>query len=96
MCADERSNADDMVDILELVPDTIRTAINTHLDSMNSLYPIRYVAPSGMLPHCMLSRMASLFLDSLQEGCLQCMQKLLAAAKNVLGKFSSWCHNMQS
>ncbi|DBA71324.1 TPA: PFAM ATPase associated with various cellular activities (AAA) [Trebouxia sp. C0005] len=38
---DERSNADDMVDILELVPDTIKATINTHLDSMNSLYPIR-------------------------------------------------------
>lgn len=38
---DERSNADDMVDILELVPEAIRAAINAHLDSMNSLYPIR-------------------------------------------------------
>jgi hypothetical protein len=45
-CADERSNADDMVDILELVPDTIRAAIDTHLDSMNSLYPIRSVVAS--------------------------------------------------
>ena len=40
-CADERTNADDMVDILELVPEAIRAAINAHLDSMNSLYPIR-------------------------------------------------------
>jgi len=45
-CADERSNADDMADILELVPETIRAAINAHLDSMNSLYPIRSVAAS--------------------------------------------------
>jgi len=35
-----------MEDILELVPDTIRAAIDTHLDSMNSLYPIRSVVAS--------------------------------------------------
>ncbi|KAL0028598.1 hypothetical protein WJX79_004385 [Trebouxia sp. C0005] len=44
---DERSNADDMVDILELVPDTIKATINTHLDSMNSLYPIRFDSSQG-------------------------------------------------
>ena len=48
-CADESSNADDMVDILELVPETIRAAVNAHLDSMNSLYPIRSVVASCML-----------------------------------------------
>lgn len=44
--ADETSNADDMADILELVPETIRAAINAYLESMNSLYPIRSVVAS--------------------------------------------------
>lgn len=94
-CADERSNADDMVDILELVPDTIKATINTHLDSMNSLYPIRLVVASFLLS---LQTLKYGINDSRQSagGLLAAHAKLLHAANNVFGKVSSWCHNMQS
>ncbi len=85
-CADESSNADDMVDILELVPETLRAAINAHLDSMNSLYPIRSVVP---LLLAFVANSQGWYRRSLQQGCLQYMQKLLAAANDVLGKVPS-------
>ncbi len=83
-CADESSNADDMVDILELVPDTIRAAINAHLDSMNSLYPIRSVAASlhALKGGITIPRQSA-------GGLLAVHAKLLAAANNVLSKASS-------
>jgi len=94
-CADERSNADDMVDILELVPDTIRAAINAHLDSMNSLYPIRLVVASFMLSLPTLKGGTNASRQS-AGGLLAVHAKLLPAANDVLGKVSSWWHNMQS
>ncbi|DBB17921.1 TPA: PFAM ATPase associated with various cellular activities (AAA) [Trebouxia sp. C0006] len=60
---DERSNADDMADILELVPETIRAAINAHLDSMNSLYPIRV---TGIVAD--VGRPVRIRFDSTQKG----------------------------
>ena len=77
-CADEWNNAYDMVDILELVPDSIRAAINTHVDSMNSLYPVRYVAPLHALKGSItISRQSA-------GGLLAVHAKLLAAADNAL------------